>query len=68
MDKYTEETENGRRYYAVVDSWREGEPMEAVKISSTNFSRLIPSESKIRFFVKPGKFNHPWLKGYTVVR
>jgi hypothetical protein len=68
MDKYTEETENGRRYYAVVDSWREGEPMEAVKISSTNFSRLIPGESKIRFFVKPGKFNHPWLKRYKVVR
>ncbi|MGD2086208.1 MAG: hypothetical protein PVH61_08495 [Candidatus Aminicenantes bacterium] len=68
IDKYEDETENSYNYYAVVEPWRYGEDKKAFRISKSIFSRLEPGKAKMRIFIKPGKFNFPWLMEYQLVR
>jgi hypothetical protein len=60
-EKYYSKHKNSYSYYALVDSWREGETTEKLSISRNFFNRLQPGSSTITITTKPGKFGYEWI-------
>ena len=60
-NKYYTKSKNSYSYYALVDSWREGEITETLSISGDFYNRLQPGSSTITITTKPGKFGYEWI-------
>lgn len=60
-DKYYSKSKNSYSYYALVESWREGETIEKLGVSGDFYNRLQPGSSTITITTKPGKFGYEWI-------
>lgn len=63
INKYYSKSKNSFTYYAVVESWREGQYYEKLKVGESFYDYLEPDESII-ITTKPGKFGFEWLVNY----
>ncbi len=64
IDKYYSKNKNSYSYYAVLESWREKEITETIRINDRFYENLSPGESRMTITTKPGKFGFPWLVSY----
>lgn len=66
LSKYISRSKDSTTYYANVESWRADGGIEAIRVSSYDYDRIIPRKTEITVTTKPGKFKHEWLVGYKV--
>jgi len=61
VNKYYSKSKNSYSYYARVESWREPESTEKLKVSKSYYNSLQPGTSVITITTKPGKFGFEWI-------
>lgn len=64
INKYYSKNKNSFTYYAAVESWREGQYQEKIKVSRSFYDYLEPGGSRMIITTKPGKFGFEWLVNY----
>lgn len=64
LDKYYSRSKNSTSYYAVVNSWREKENTEKLRVSNRFYNSLQPGSSTITVTTKPGKYGYEWIVGF----
>lgn len=64
VNKYYSKSKNKYSYYARVDSWRETDTTEKLKVSKGYYDSLQPGKSVITVTTKPGKYGFEWIVDY----
>ncbi|HLP45078.1 MAG TPA: hypothetical protein VK469_03990 [Candidatus Kapabacteria bacterium] len=62
--KYRSKNKNSYTYYAIVESWREGQFQEKIKVGRSVYDYLEPVQARMIITTKPGKFGFEWLMDF----
>jgi len=63
VKKYISRSDKSTSYYVHVESWRMQGETETIKISKSEYSRILPHKTEATVTTKPGKFKYEWLAG-----
>lgn len=66
VGKYISKSKDSETYSVKVVSWREGRTTEKLKISHSQFRKVVPFTSEATVKTKPGRFGFEWLVGYRL--
>jgi uncharacterized protein with PQ loop repeat len=61
VHKYYSRNKNSYTYYSVVNSWREDQVNEKIKVSKSFYNHLQPGSSVMAITTKPGRFGYEWI-------
>ncbi len=65
IEKNISEADVTTYYYAQVTSWH-GEGSEELKVSGSDFAKIVPKKSSMKITTKPGRFGYEWLLRYEI--
>ncbi len=68
FSKRISKSKNSSNYYVTIESWREGNSDEEIKIDNSTYRKIKPEQTTMRISSRHGKFNFEWIASYRILK